>query len=66
MNPLVKSEGAAVDEINWQVLSTSHEDFNLARSEGLRMLVRVMTLEMTSSLDFTRVEDARKNVVKYV
>ena len=64
MKPSVKSEGAAVEEMNWQVLSTSHELFNLAKSEGPKMLVRVTTLEMTSSRLLTRVEEARKKVVK--
>ena len=65
MNPLVKSAAlVAVLEINWQVLSTSHELFNLAKSDGPKMLVRVTTLEMTSSRLLTRVVEALKKVVK--
>ena len=41
IKPSVKSEGAAVEEINWQVLSTSQELFSLAKSEGPKIFVRV-------------------------
>ena len=65
MKPLVKSAAfVAVLEINWQVLSTSHELFSLAKSDGPKMLVRVTTLEMTSSRLLTRVVEALKKVVK--
>lgn len=64
MNPSVNSEGAAVDEMNWQVLSTSQELFSLAKSLGPRMFVRVIILLITSSLDLTLVVDALKKVVK--
>ena len=66
MKPLVKSAGAAVELINWQVLSTWHELFNFAKSEGPRIFVKVMTFEITSSRLLTLVEEALKNVVKYV
>ena len=65
MKPLVKSTAfVAVLEINWHVLSTSHELFSLAKSDGPKMLVRVTTLEMTSSRLLTRVVEALKKVVK--
>ena len=66
MKPFVKSCGAAVELINWQVLSTWQELFSLAKSDGPKILVNVMTFEITSSRLLTLVEEALKKVVKYV
>jgi hypothetical protein len=73
MNPLeggadadadATADGTSEEEANRQVLSTSQELRREARSEGSKMLVRVTTLEMTSSRLFTLVVEALKKVVK--
>ena len=67
INPFVKAFDAATDDdANWHVLSTWHELLRELRSSGDRMLVSVMTLEITSARLLTLVVDALKKVVKYV
>ena len=63
MKPLVKAGTDSV-EAKRHVLSTSQELRREDRSDGCRMLVSVTTLEMISSLLFTLVVEALKNVVK--
>ena len=63
MNPEEKGAGR-VEDTKWQVLSTSQELRRAASSDGPRMLVRVTTFEMTSSLLLMRVVEALKKVVK--
>ena len=66
MKPFVKSCGAAVELINWQVLSTWQELFNLAKSDGPKILVNVMTFEITFSQFLTLDEKALKKVLNWV
>ncbi len=67
MNPSVKPpDGRLRISVEWktQELSSSHELLTAGMSVGLRMLVRVTTLDTTSSRLFTLEVDSRKKVVK--
>ena len=67
INPSVNaSEAATDDEANWHVLSIWQELLRDDKSDGDKMLVRVIIFEITSARLLTLVVEALKNVVKYV
>ena len=65
INPSVNaSEAATDDEANWHVLSIWQELLRDDKSDGDRILVRVIMFEITSARLLTLVVEALKNVVK--